>query len=365
MMAAVLVDDRCPARRGRRARSGRIGPAAGLGPLRRAVGGDEGPRAARFKAALPALRAAKDSENPKVRVRVAALLETLDRGADVDRLTRPTLIKLDFRDRPLSEIVDALNARHDLGLTFQFGPLPHRGMMRLRFAALRRPRRPKSGRAGSRSKRIGRCRSGRSSTGSARPGHLQHDLHPLGRFGLSKGRFLLFAGVGGTSISSDSGPFRVKVVGLHSTFEQNFAGAASPGGGRSRTPGSPRRRRNLVVRMAVIPEPGLVVRQVGRPTFVEAVDDRNRSLLPPESGMSRPTTRRGQSPATDLERVQRLRALGLAATPRPGWPLDPSAPGIDPGRDRGLRVRPDRHPPGRGGRQVGTQRRGDRQRPRG
>ena len=34
--------------------------------------------------------------------------------------------------------------------------------------------------------------------------------------------------------------------------------------------------------MVVIPEPGLVVRQVGRPAFVEAVDDRNRSLLPPE-----------------------------------------------------------------------------------
>src|SRR5262245_20086369 len=75
-------------------------------------------------AALPALRTAKDSEDPKVRARVAALLETLDRGADVDRLTRPTFIKLDFRDRPLSEVVDALNARHDLGLTFRVGPPP-------------------------------------------------------------------------------------------------------------------------------------------------------------------------------------------------------------------------------------------------
>ena len=34
--------------------------------------------------------------------------------------------------------------------------------------------------------------------------------------------------------------------------------------------------------MVVIPEPGLVVRQVGRPTFLEAVDDRNRSLILPE-----------------------------------------------------------------------------------
>ena len=34
--------------------------------------------------------------------------------------------------------------------------------------------------------------------------------------------------------------------------------------------------------MTVVPEPGLVVRQVGPPTFVEAVNDRDRSLLPPD-----------------------------------------------------------------------------------
>ena len=248
------------------------------------------------KAALPALRAAKDSRDPKVRVRVAALLETLDRGADVNRLTRPTLIKLDFRDRPLSEVIDALNARYDLGLTFQFGPLPPRGM-RMSFVSPTQ----KAKEAEIRSRRV------TLEADRALPfweavdrlceaGHLEHDLHPQGRFGLSKGRFLLYAGVGGTSVSSDSGPFRVKVVGLHSTFEQNFAEAAIPGGGR---PGPPARHGgggNLPLRMTVIPEPGLVIRQVGPPTFVEAVDDRDRSLLPPDGKVpsdyaSRPITR--------------------------------------------------------------------------
>ena len=190
------------------------------------------------KAALPALRAAKDSQDPKVRVRVAALLESLDRGAGVDRLTRPTLIKLDFRDRPLSEVIDALNARHGLGLTLQFGPLPPRGM---RMASSRQLRRPE---AEVRSRRV-TLEADRALpfweavNRLCEAGHLQHDLHPQGRFGLSKGRFLLFAGLGGTSVSSDSGPFRVKVVGLHSTFEQNFAEAAIPGGGR---PGPPARQ---------------------------------------------------------------------------------------------------------------------------
>jgi hypothetical protein len=233
-------------------------------------------------AALPALRAARDSANPKVRIRVAALLETIDRRGEVERLTHPTLIKLDFRDRPLSEIVDALNARHDLGLTFQFGPLPPRGM-RMGFASPAQ----KAREAEVRSRRV------TLEADRALPfwevvdrlceaGQLRHDLHPQGRFGLSKGRFLLFDGLGGTSVSSDSGPLRVQVTDLHSSFERDLVGVASPAEG----PPKPTARRGgdgeLVVRMVVIPEPGLVVRQVGRPTLVEAVDDRDRNLLPPE-----------------------------------------------------------------------------------
>jgi hypothetical protein len=233
-------------------------------------------------AALPALRAAKDSENPRVRVRVAALLETLDRGADVDRLTRPTLIKLDFRDRPLSEIVDELNSRHNLGLTFQFGPLPRRGMM-MGFASPGQ----KAKEAEVRSRRVTLEADGALPFWEVvdrlcEVGHFQHDLHPQGRFGLSMGRFLLFSGLGGTSVSTDSGPFRVKVVGLHSTFERDLVGATSPSEGLPRPSARHRGDGDLVVRMVVIPEPGLVVRQVGRPTFVEAVDDLNQSLLPPE-----------------------------------------------------------------------------------
>ncbi len=228
-------------------------------------------------AALPALRAAKDSANPKVRVRVAALLEALDRGADVDRLTHPTLIKLDFRDRPLSEIVNALNSRHNLGLTFQFGPLPPRGMM---MGFVSPAQKAKEEEVRSRRVTLEADRAlpfWEAIDRLCKVGHLQHDLHPWGRFGLPTGRFLLFSGLGGTSISTDSGPTRVKVVGLHSTFERDFLGATGP-----RPAARLQGDRDLSVRMVVIPEPGLVVRQVGPPTFVEAVDDRNRSLLPPE-----------------------------------------------------------------------------------
>jgi hypothetical protein len=48
--------------------------------------------------------------------------------------------------------------------------------------------------------------------------------------------------------------------------------------------------------MVVIPEPGLVVREVGRPTFVEAIDDRDRSLISPENRTDGPWNANLHSP---------------------------------------------------------------------
>jgi hypothetical protein len=233
-------------------------------------------------AALPALRAAKGSENSRVRVRVAALLEMLDLGTDVDRLTHPTLITLDFRDRPLFEIVDELNRRHNLGLTFQFGPLPSRGMSMGHASPAQ-----KAKESAVRSRRVTLEADGvlpfwEVVDRLCEVGKLQHDVHPQGRFGLLPGRFLLYSSLGGTSVSTDTGPFRIKVLGLHSTLERDLVGVTSPNEAPRRAPARHRGDRDLVVQMVVIPEPGLVVRQVGRPTFVEAIDDQNRSLLPPE-----------------------------------------------------------------------------------
>lgn len=219
-------------------------------------------------AAMPALQAARDSDKPRVRSRVAALIESIGRGADLARFTRPTLIRLDFRDRPLSEVIDTLNARHHLGLTFQFGPLPFRGMI------VGRPPGPNPKEVAARSRRVTLEADGplpfwKAIDRLCEAGQLRHDLHPESGFGLSIGQFRLFASVpGGRSVASDSGPMRVKVIGLHSTFERNLVGEARPGYG------------HLAVRMAIVPEPGLVVRQIGPPTVAEAVDDRGRSLLP-------------------------------------------------------------------------------------
>ena len=79
-------------------------------------------------AALPALRAAADTSDMRVRSRVLALIESIGRQIEADRFARPTMIRLDFRTRPLGEVVDALNDRYDLGLSLRLGPEPRRGM---------------------------------------------------------------------------------------------------------------------------------------------------------------------------------------------------------------------------------------------
>ena len=78
--------------------------------------------------ALPALRAAADTSDMRVRSRVLALIESIGRQVEADRFARPTMIRLDFRNRPLGEVVDALNDRYDLGLSLRLGPEPGRGM---------------------------------------------------------------------------------------------------------------------------------------------------------------------------------------------------------------------------------------------
>ncbi|HWE36075.1 MAG TPA: hypothetical protein VG406_05830 [Isosphaeraceae bacterium] len=59
--------------------------------------------------ALPALRVAKDARDPEVRARAEAIIGRIE----LRRLTRPTLVRLDLRDRTLPEVV--LDLRRQTG----------------------------------------------------------------------------------------------------------------------------------------------------------------------------------------------------------------------------------------------------------
>ena len=230
--------------------------------------------------ALPALRAAKDSADPRVRARVLPLLDSLERRAEILSLSEPRKIQLDFHDRPISEVIDDLNRRHDLGLAFQFGPLPDRRMMFARDQSQGRLAELQGRRITLEASRALPFWEAIDRLCEATGTH--HDLHPESAFGLSPGRFLLYSDLGRTTVASDSGAFRVLVTGLHSTFERNFLEPSNPANPPKATPPGRAVDRRLNVGMTVVAEPGRVVRQVGSIKLDEAIDDQGRNLLPPE-----------------------------------------------------------------------------------
>lgn len=227
--------------------------------------------------ALPALRAAADSPDPRIRARAASLRETLERRTETDRVTLPTLVRLDFRDRPLGEVIDAMNARHGFGLALRLAPA-FPGM-------IGRPPALKAKEDEMRARRVTVVADRELPFWEAldrlrAAGRVTPALDPRSPFGLSSASFVLLDDPGGPSLTSDSGPFRVRLTGLHATFEHDFVGTPSPAEGTPRALTRPRAGPELIVRMSVVPEPGRLVRQVGPTTIVEAVDDRGRSLLP-------------------------------------------------------------------------------------
>lgn len=221
--------------------------------------------------ALPDLRAAEHSDDARVRARVPELIEAIERAAERARFERPTELQLDFRDRPLSEVIEALNDRYHLGLAIQFGPGSPPGM-RMRGMGGIQGVGPNPKQAEAEAKKVTIVSEHplpfwKAIDRICEAGQLRHALHPTSNFNLMTGQFLLYAGIpGGHPIASDSGPIRVKVTGLHVTLERNLSVASSPPRG------------HLTIRMAVIPEPGLLVRPVGPVTIAEAIDDRGRKL---------------------------------------------------------------------------------------
>jgi hypothetical protein len=224
--------------------------------------------------AMPALRAAADTSDTRVRSRVCALIESIGRQVEADRFARPTMIRLDFRTRPLGEVVDDLNERYDLGLSLRLGPEPGRGARGFDFDEPDRLKKLKSREVKPRAARplpfweaIDRlCEAGALRYGiSARQG-----------LGTRAGSLLLMADRAGRGPVSDFGPFRVQFTGVHPLFDRDVA--PNRGGRRPRVRladvGS------LTVPLAVLAEPGLLLRQNGPVVVTEATDDRGRSLVP-------------------------------------------------------------------------------------
>jgi hypothetical protein len=70
--------------------------------------------------ALPALRAARESKDPEVRTRVAALVDRIES----ELIIRPSLVTLRFHDRPIKEVVQSIAEQSNLPLQLVNEALP-------------------------------------------------------------------------------------------------------------------------------------------------------------------------------------------------------------------------------------------------
>jgi hypothetical protein len=227
-------------------------------------------------AALPALRAAADTSDMRVRSRVRALIESIGRQVEADRFARPTMIQLDFRTRPLGEFVDALNDRYDLGLSVRLGPDPGRG---LRIFGRGEPNRLRELRAREiRARAVRPLPYWEAIDRLCDAGAVRYGISPRSGFGTVRGALVLMADRTGRGPVFDSCPFRVQITWTHPVFERDFPFDPAPFAGGARPPGG-----GLTVPLAVLAEPGLMLRRNGAVVVTEATDDRGRSLLAPSA----------------------------------------------------------------------------------
>jgi hypothetical protein len=205
--------------------------------------------------ALPALRAARRSEDPEVRARSAALLARIEAEA----MVRPTLVRLDFRDRPLAEVLDAL-AGH--------------GGVRLRLLA------PSGGPLAARPVTLQESEPvtfWEAIDQLGRAAWLRSELRSVA-VGDAIGFGIAFEPAGERlAPTSCDGAFRVKLANLTSRRDLDLD---PPGGATSAS---------LSGRLLVSGEPRLILGQAGDLRLTEATLDTGRSLLadpePPEAAL--------------------------------------------------------------------------------
>jgi hypothetical protein len=214
--------------------------------------------------ALPVLRVATDSRNPLVRERAAALIRAIEGGS----LDRPTRIALDFEDRPLVDVLEAIGARGHLRLALE---PEDEGPWR------RRPITLKASEPVSFWEAVDRlCVAGRLRFELAAPGDLSEpgDDRPAVRLRLDTGQ-------GRTGPTSYHGPFRVTLTGLHFSQSVGFVrdrGVSTDATVRSR--GASPVGQRFWFGLRVMAEPRTILIAAGPPRVDEAADDLGQSLLP-------------------------------------------------------------------------------------
>jgi len=220
--------------------------------------------------ARAALLKAVGSRDLELKARAASVLDSIE-GRD---LGRPKPITLDFRDKPVSEVVDAIAVRTGEGLVLQAGNDPQRGDPKITLIAEEKVA------FWDAVERLGKVADVRP---ELNPNGMRNQWRMMGGFnnpGARRGRpatgreVVLVPSAGRPAPPmSRSGRFEVIVFNIHHQRDRTLGAA----GGRRPIETSVDR---FEVRLRLVPEPSLNIGKIGEVEGLEAIDERGQSLVP-------------------------------------------------------------------------------------
>ena len=225
------------------------------------------------RAALPALRRARTARDPEVRARAEELVERIESGL----MVRPTLVRLDYRDRPLADVVKDLAEQSRLPLALS--PL-NRAAWQGRRVSIEAPDPVPFWTALDRI-----CAAG----------HVRYvaGFNALGPSGRGPVVQLVAGAEGPPPPAVESGPFRVVLLGIYHNRTRMFTPAMPMGifpGGNPPPPPQPApagqgtTTEEFRLDVQVLVEPRMTLATQGPLVLSEAIDDKGQSLLPPAAG---------------------------------------------------------------------------------
>ena len=225
--------------------------------------------------AIPALRKAQDSKDLEIRARAATLLEKIES----EILVRPTMVRLDFEDAPIAEVVRAIADRSRIHLALQPEANPLWKDLRVTLSE------PRPVRFWEAVDRLDQAAGLQSIPSDGAPGR---------RPGLT-----LSLGTGWIpGPKSDSGPFRTYLTNIRYSLDLNLGAPA----GQPRMPfgqvppapapkgvvaprifrGGTNEQFDAMIQIQAEPRMGLATN--GPIKLIEALDDKNQSLVPANPG---------------------------------------------------------------------------------
>ena len=255
------------------------------------------------RAALPALRGARDSRDLKVRARAAALLDAIEGR----QLISATLVPLDFRDRPVAEVVETIGKRCGMVLMLVSDGAPKLPPRPITLEA------PDSVPFWTALDRL--CQAGGLRVvPPSETWQFRRQVMPNGMGGPQRrrttGTELLLVPQDGRGIGpvSDFGAFRIVLTTLHHQRDRVFfRDAPAPSGSTSES-------ERFLARVQVMVEPRLTLAWDGKPVLSEAIDDQGQSLVPERN----PKLLRESGPVLEFGSRPDLLDIPMTYPERPG-----------------------------------------------